>query len=166
MNRFTHQRHKPPTTLSRPRSLIVALPPMRSSVNVSRIVRAAGCFAVRRMVVCGHFKLDPKIARNADESVDLENRRSLPPVLKDLKSQGYQLVGLEQTEASTPLPSFRFARRTVLVVGHERYGLTQDVLDQVDQVVEIPVYGLPHSHNAATAAAIAMYEYCRQFPEG
>ena len=40
------------------------------------------------------------------------------------------------------------------------------VLALVDDVVEIPVYGLPFSYNVATAAAMALYEYCRQFPEG
>ena len=37
------------------------------------------------------------------------------------------------------------------------------MLAELDDVIEIPVYGLPHSFNAATAAAMALYEYCRQF---
>jgi tRNA G18 (ribose-2'-O)-methylase SpoU len=53
-----------------------------------------------------------------------------------------------------------------LIVGNERTGLTDDVLALVDAVVEIPVYGLPYAHNVATAAAMALYEYCRQFPDG
>ena len=40
------------------------------------------------------------------------------------------------------------------------------VLRMLDDVVEIPVYGLPHSYNVATATAMALYEYCRQFPRG
>jgi tRNA G18 (ribose-2'-O)-methylase SpoU len=51
-------------------------------------------------------------------------------------------------------------------LGHERDGLNPDVLRLLDHVVEIPVYGLPFSHNVATAAAMALYEYCRQFPSG
>jgi tRNA G18 (ribose-2'-O)-methylase SpoU len=166
MNRFVHHRHKPPAALAQARELVVALPPMRSNVNVSRIVRSAGCFGVAKIVVCGSPKIDPKIARSADSAMVIDKHRSLPPVLKKLKSEGYQLVGLEQTTGSSSLYTFRFDRRTVLVVGHERLGLTDPILKLVDHVVEIPIYGLPYSHNAATAAAIAMYEYCRQFPEG
>ena len=166
MDQFSHQRHKPPTALSRARELIVALPPMRSNVNISRIVRAAGCFGVRRIVLCGNPKVNPQIARNATNVVDLQTHRSLGPVLEELTFEGYQLVGLEQTANSNSLYTFRFQSRTALVVGHERLGLTADILKLLDRVVEIPVYGLPHSHNAATAAAIAMYEYCRQYPEG
>src|SRR5438445_76258 len=40
---FVHQRHKPPSPLSRPRELIPCLAPMRSNVNLSNIVRTAGC---------------------------------------------------------------------------------------------------------------------------
>jgi tRNA G18 (ribose-2'-O)-methylase SpoU len=54
----------------------------------------------------------------------------------------------------------------VLVVGNERLGIEAETLAQLDHAVEIPVYGLPHSHNAATAAAMALYEYCRQYPRG
>jgi tRNA(Leu) C34 or U34 (ribose-2'-O)-methylase TrmL len=54
--------------------------------------------------------------------------------------------------------------RTALVIGNERAGLEPDVLSLLDRVAEIPMAGLPHSLNAATSTAIAVYEYCRQFP--
>lgn len=159
---FTHQRHKPPTDLPGARELIVACPPMRSNVNLSRIVRAAGCCGVRRMIVCGKPKIDRKIARDSVDQIEIENRSSLPPVLKKLKEGGYQLVGLEQTTNSQSLYEFQFVPRTVLVVGHERLGIEADVLKLLDHVVEIPVYGSPLSFNAATATCMALYEYCRQ----
>ncbi len=166
MPHFEHQRHKAPEALTRLRPLVVAMPAMRSLVNLSRIVRAAGCCGVQRVISCGSGKVDTKIARDALEQVHVERHRSLPPVLKHLKSDDFQLVGLEQTTHSNSLHTFSFTRRTVLVLGHERLGLTEDVLEQMDRVVEIPVYGRPHSYNVATAAAMALYEYCRQFPEG
>lgn len=166
MAKFVHQRHKAPTRLNMPRELVVACPPMRSSVNLSRIIRAAGCCGVRRVVACGSVKPDPKIVRDALQQVEIDVRRTLLPVLKKLKSESFKLVGVEQTSNSQNLHSYRFTRRSVLVVGHERLGLSDEVLDLMDDVVEIPVYGMPYSFNAATAAAMAMYEYCRQFPEG
>jgi len=75
-------------------------------------------------------------------------------------------VGLEQTTGSVSLFDFAFVRRTVLVVGNERTGLNDEILPLLDDVVEIPVFGLPHSFNVATATSMAMYEYCRQFPHG
>ncbi len=139
---------------------------MRSNVNLSRIVRAASCCGVRRLICCGNASVMAEIARETGDSIEVERHRTLPPVLKRFREEGYQLVGLEQASSSEPLYTFAFERRTVLVVGNERLGIEDEVLGLLDRVVEIPVYGLPLSHNAATACAMALYEYCRQFPEG
>lgn len=168
---FIHERHKMPSPLDRPRELVVACAPMRSNVNLSRIVRTAGCCGVREMICCGHAKIIDKIARDSIDdanpaAVEIHVHRTLPPPLKELKAAGYRLVGLEQTSGSHSLYDFRFERRSVLVVGNERLGLDDDILRLVDDVVEIPVYGLPYAYNVATAAAMALYEYCRQFPKG
>jgi tRNA G18 (ribose-2'-O)-methylase SpoU len=164
MGDFVHQRHQPPRTLRQPRELVLICAPMRSNVNLSRIVRAAGCSGVERIILCGRPRIDPKIARI--ELHHLEVRRSLLPVLRKLKEADYQLAGLEQTSNSENLHTAKFERKTALVVGNERTGLDESVLSVLDRVFEIPVYGMPFSHNVATAAAIALYEYCRQFPEG
>ena len=163
---FQHQRHKPLTPLEQPRELVLAVPPMQSNVNLSRIVRAASCFGVRRIVAAGAGKVDRKISRDAADEMTVEVHRSLIPVLKKMRGQGYRLVGLEQATHSQVLYDYRFERKTLLVVGHERNGISESELALLDDVVEIPVHGLPYSHNAATSAAIAIYEYCRQYPAG
>jgi len=163
---FVHQRHKPGTPLQRPRELVVACVPMRSNVNVSQIARTASAVGAERLILTGAAKLIHKIARDGAEALPLSIHRTLPPVLQRLRGEGYRLVGLEQTTGSQSLFTYPFHRRTALVVGNERLGLADDVLELLDDVVEIPVYGMPHSYNAAIATSIAMYEYCRQFPVG
>ena len=142
----------------------MACAPMRSNVNLSTIARTAGCCAVERMIVCGNARLDRTIARDGADSIRLEVRNSLPPVLRALRSEGYRLVGLEQATNSQDLHGYRFARRVALVVGNERTGLRPSELELLDDCVEIPVWGLPYSYNVATATSMALYEYCRQFP--
>lgn len=163
-SRFVHERHKPPAALPGPRGLLVACAPMRSHVNLSHIVRTCGCFGIPRVIACGAARLDERIARDGAEEVELEVHRSLGPVLDRLRLEGRELVGLEQATGSERLFDFRFQERTVLVIGNERTGLEAEILDRLQRVAEIPMYGLPHSLNAATSAAIAIYEYCRQFP--
>ncbi len=166
MPEFVHLRHKPPSELTRPRELIVACAPLRSNINLSKIVRTAGCCAVAKLIACGNAKVIDKIARDGADALPIEIHRSLPPVLKELRQAGYQLVGLEQTSGSRNLHHFAFQRRTVLVIGNERLGLTDDILALLHQVVEIPVYGRPFSFNVAAATDMALYEFCRQFPHG
>jgi tRNA G18 (ribose-2'-O)-methylase SpoU len=166
MQEFVHERHKPPSQLDRPRELIVVCGPLRSNINLSRIARAAGCCGLTRLICCGPGRLDRKIARDAADVLQIETHRTLAPVLKKLKEEGYRLVGLEQTSNSRDLHHYNFERRTALVIGNERTGLTEDLLAHLDDVVEIPVWGLPYSYNVATATAMTLYEYCRQFPHG
>lgn len=163
---FEHQRHKPPRELKQPRELLVVCAPMRSNVNLSRIARAASCCGIERLLCTGTAKLDRKIARDGAETITIETHRSLPPVLANLRCEGYRLVGLEQTTGSQDLHEYDFIRKTALVIGNERTGLTPELLALLDDVVEIPVWGMPFSYNAATATMMALYEYCRQFPEG
>lgn len=161
-----HVRHGELSPLERPRELLLVCPQFRSNVNLSRIVRLASCCGVTRMIVAGQAKVDPKIARDGAEHVEVERRRSLPPLLKKLKSQGYQLVGLEQTTNSHSLYEYRFPHKCALVIGHERLGIPDDELTLLDDAIEIPVYGLPYSYNVVTATTMAMYEYCKQYPTG
>lgn len=166
MRQFEQLRHKPPAVLDQPREAIVVCAPLRSNVNLSRIVRTASCCGLERIICCGSGKVIEKIARDGADALVVETHRTLPPVLRQLAAAGYQLVGLEQTTGAQSLHGFSFARRTALVVGNERHGLTPEELALVSAVVEIPVWGLPFSYNVATATDMALYEYCRQFPRG
>ncbi len=131
MTEFIHERHKPLTPLQRPRELVLACPPLRSNVNLSRIIRAAGCCGVQRILCTGTAKVVRKIARDGADSVEIEVHRTLEPQLKKLKSEGHTLVGLEQTSDSVSLFEYQFPRKSVLVLGNERLGITEEILAYV-----------------------------------
>lgn len=166
MTKFEHIRHRPARALVEPRPLVLVSAPLRSSVNLSRMLRLAGNCGVTRLIHCGVGKVDRDIARDAADYVRLESHRSLPPVLDKLRAAGCRLVGLEQTTNSQCLYEYQFVKSTALVIGSEREGLTPEVLQRLDDVIEIPVYGEPASHNVVIATTMALYEYCRQFPHG
>ena len=77
-----------------------------------------------------------------------------------------RIVGLEQTDRSQLIYEYEYHHRTALVIGHERHGMNAEELALVDDVIEIPVYGMPYSYNVVTATTMAVYEYLRQFPQG
>lgn len=163
MPHFEHIRHKPPHQLATPPELILVSSPLRSNVNLSRLVRLAGCSAIKQVIHCGAGKVDREIARNAADVVEVTMPRSLLPVLDRLTSEGYRLVGLEQTTNSQLLYDYQFQHKTALVIGSEREGLDQAVLNKLHDVIEIPVYGQPPSLNVVTATTMAVYEYLKQF---
>ena len=60
-----------------------------------------------------------------------------------------------------------FPRDVVFVLGSERFGVPEEVLDAADEVVGIPIYGVNHSLPVAVAAGIVMHEWARRrFAEG
>ena len=91
---------------------LLACAPMRSNINLSHIVRIAGCAGIERLICCGHAKIVDKIARDGADTVQIEVHRTLPPVLRELKAAGYRLVGLEQTTGSQNLHDYPFERKT------------------------------------------------------
>lgn len=135
---------------------------MRSNINISGIARTASASGVSRLILTGNAKLIKKIARDGADELSVEVHRSLSPVLRGFREEGFHLVGLEQTSHSSDLNHFTFPERTVLVIGNERLGIPEKILAELDDVIEIPVYGLPHSFNVSSATAMALYEYRRQ----
>ena len=163
MASFEQVRRRPQSELSYHRELVVACVPMRSNVNISAIARTASACGVQKLVLCGNNKLISKIARDGADELEIVVRRTLLPALKKFKDDGYRVVGVEQATNSQNIHSYAFEERTLLVVGNERLGIAPEILAALDDVVEIPVYGLPYSFNAATATSMAIYEYCRQY---
>ena len=69
--------------------------------------------------------------------------------------EGCQLVGIELTDDAVVLPSFRHPRSAAYVLGSERMGLSDEMLDLCDHVIKIPT---KFSLNLAVAGALVMYD--------
>lgn len=82
------------------------------------------------------------------------------PLVEQLKEEGQNIIALEQTSHSVPyhqLLTTHYKLPTTLIVGHERQGVRQDLLNLADHIIEIPIRGLGNSHNVAVATGIIVY---------
>jgi tRNA G18 (ribose-2'-O)-methylase SpoU len=71
---------------------------------------------------------------------------------------GWRIVAVEPAEGATPLPQLEPATgRTVVLLGHERHGIPDDVVDDADACVEIPMVGQGASLNVAVAGSLVLY---------
>jgi tRNA guanosine-2'-O-methyltransferase len=84
--------------------------------------------------------------------------------LRGKRSDGYTAVGVEQTDRSVILGrgEWKFPKKTVLLLGTEKFGIPAGLLGELDWCVEIPQKGRTRSMNVQTAAAVVLYEACRQ----
>ncbi|XP_072247257.1 probable methyltransferase TARBP1 isoform X1 [Leuresthes tenuis] len=78
------------------------------------------------------------------------------------KSEGYCIVGVEQTANSHSLQDYQFPEKTLLLLGNEREGIPANLLQMLDVCVEIPQQGVIRSLNVHVSAALLIWEYTRQ----
>ncbi|KAK0150185.1 putative methyltransferase TARBP1 [Merluccius polli] len=78
------------------------------------------------------------------------------------KSEGYCIVGVEQTANSQSLQDYQFPEKTLLLLGNEREGIPANLLQLLDVCVEIPQQGVIRSLNVHVSAALLIWEYTRQ----
>ena len=78
------------------------------------------------------------------------------------KSEGYRVFGAALTENARDLYDGGFPQKSLIVIGNEGSGITEETLALCDQAVRIPMPGGVESLNAAVACAVILYEHYRQ----
>ncbi|MBC7459436.1 TrmH family RNA methyltransferase, partial [Candidatus Saccharibacteria bacterium] len=79
------------------------------------------------------------------------------PPLTSLKDAGYRIVGLEQADRSIELQNYTAPTKIALLIGEEVNGIEQSLLDQCEDIIEIPMVGQKESFNVSVATGIALY---------
>lgn len=91
--------------------------------------------------------------------------QQLPVWISQQRAQGHTVIALTLYPQAVQLPDYQFPRDAVLILGRELTGIPETVVQQCDDVVAIPQFGLVESLNVHTAAAIAAYAYlCQHEP--
>ena len=98
-----------------------------------------------------------KTALGAEDSVKWQQSTNILEVIERLRSDGFEILALEQTEHSVPLPELKVHEKIALIVGREVEGIEHEVIEQADRVVKIPMLGMKESFNVVQAAAMAVY---------
>ncbi|UOR05201.1 RNA methyltransferase [Hymenobacter aerilatus] len=146
--------------------LVLVLDNVRSLHNVGAAFRTADAFAVEKIWLCGITGRPPqreitKTALGSTESVAWEYAPTTVAAVEQLKAAGYQVVAVEQTTESQPLPAFRPTpgQGYALVMGNEVFGVDDEVLALCDAAVEIPQFGTKHSLNVSVAAGVVLWDF-------
>lgn len=150
--------------------LLVVASLVDNPYNLGGLSRVSEIFGARTLYV-----RDPRVVADKDfTSVAVSSHHhidisplappDMPAFLASKKREGWSVVGVEQTDRSVVIGAAEavLPRKTILVLGSEREGLPGVTLSECDVLVEIPQQGVTRSLNVQTAAAIALYEYCRQ----
>jgi tRNA G18 (ribose-2'-O)-methylase SpoU len=104
-----------------------------------------------------------KTSLGAPMVVPWEYRKSTLDLVKELKEQGIHIVALELTDKSEHYMEAEYKFPVAFIIGHEIDGISDEVLEIVDQAVYIPMLGKAVSLNVATACGIMSYRLLDSF---
>ncbi len=143
---------------------------MRSAFNVGSIFRTSDTLGAQKLWLTGYTPTPHQLqveraALGSTLVLDWE-ACSFQSAVDHLKAQGVKVIALETTSHAREISyPFGESEPVAFVIGNERFGLDADQLKLCDEVRKIPVFGIKNSLNAATAAAIAGYEWRKQWNE-
>ena len=142
----------------------IILDNIRSLHNIGSVFRTADAFSVEAIYLCGICATPPnreihKTALGATETVLWEYFATTHSAVIKAKEDGYQVVLIEQTDASIALLDFNYnGGPLALVFGNEIEGVSESILSLADNAIEIPQFGTKHSFNISVCAGIVMYD--------
>jgi len=141
---------------------------IRSMYNVGAIFRTADGAGITKIYLVGYTPCPPrkeisKVALGAELTVPWEHHAQTWRLLDKLKSQGVEIVALEnRVEGSLDYRDYKPKFPVALILGHELMGASAGLLKRADAIIHIPMYGRKESLNVAVAFGIAVYELNRQ----
>ncbi|KKQ92746.1 MAG: tRNA/rRNA methyltransferase [Candidatus Woesebacteria bacterium GW2011_GWA2_40_7] len=133
--------------------------------NIGSMFRLADAIAAEKIYICGDTEYPPnsrihKAAVGTEEWVPWEHNTSTIRMIEVLKKKGVQIVCVEQSPLSTPYSvlSTKLQFPTAIIVGNETTGISKEVLDLADIIVELPMFGVNISLNVWGSAAVVAYK--------
>jgi tRNA G18 (ribose-2'-O)-methylase SpoU len=141
--------------------LVIVAVNIVNDFNVGSVVRSANAFAVDRVILTEARRYDKRGAVGAYNYIDVDFEANTLALIETLRQDGYRIVAAEYDEnrEMTSLPDFDWPEKSALVMGEEGLGLSDAVLDAVDNIVYIEILGTVRSLNVASCANTFMYAY-------
>lgn len=154
----------------RPICLII-LDNVLDTYNIGGLFRLADAVAAEKVILCGESETPPssrihKAAVGTEEWVPWSYSPTAKDAIEKLKIQNpnVKIIAVEQSEKSIPYTQILDSRFKIpnsplaVIVGHETKGVSKEVLDMADAIVEIPMFGVNKSLNVIVSAALVLYK--------
>lgn len=127
--------------------------------NTSAVIRSCDVFGIQEVNIIEEVntkRIDREIAMGAQKWVDLNRYNTVNQCIKDLKTNGYQIVATTPHAEDCDLIDFDISKKSCFFFGRETEGLSQQVLDEADCFLKIPMFGFTESLNISVSAAIIL----------
>ncbi|MGB5498484.1 MAG: RNA methyltransferase [Maribacter sp.] len=143
----------------RTKFLTVAIEDVFQLHNTSAVIRSCEVFGIQTAhVIENRFgkRLDKNIAMGAQQWVDVARYENTRSCISYLRGEGYQIIATTPYDDSCLLADFGIDKKTALFFGTEKEGLSEEVIQEADGFLKIPMVGFTESLNISVSAAILL----------
>jgi len=134
--------------------------------NVSAVIRSADVFGIQDLYIIenqyNNF-ISRRVAKGAQKWMTFHSYSKVgsdntQECIDDLKAKGYQIVVTSPHNESSFIRDFDITKKSAIVMGVEKMGVSEQMMSQADAFIKIPMVGFTESLNVSVAAAIIMEE--------
>lgn len=149
--------------------ITIILDNVLDTYNVGSIFRLADAVTAQKVFLCGETLTPPnsrikKASINTWQWVSWEYKKTAIKAIETCRMSHVtcNIVAVEQDKRSTPFYKVQYEFPLAIVVGHETNGVSKEVLDIADTIVELPMWGINKSLNVMVSCGIILYEIMNQ----
>lgn len=154
---------------SRTRHFTVAMEDVYKERNSGAIIRTCDCFGIQELHIIEdsyNHKVAHAISKGAEKWIDVnvhsKEEGSTQACIDSLRGKGYQIIATTPHNNDVLLPDFDISKKSAFFFGSEKTGISQNVIDQADGFMRIPMYGFTESFNISVAVALTLQELTRR----
>jgi len=146
----------------------VLLEDIRSLYNVGAFFRTCDAAGVEALDLCGITGGPPargihKTALGAEETVPWRRHEDSIALAPELRGAGYEIAAIETSIHAVDLYDWHPRFPVCLAFGNEISGIRPEFSALCDTHVRIPMLGMKHSLNVATAGGVVIFELLRKY---
>ncbi|PID83382.1 RNA methyltransferase [Candidatus Campbellbacteria bacterium] len=144
----------------------LVLDSVRSVLNVGAIFRTADAIGVNKIFLCGYCPTPEdrfgRIRKDFQKTslgakTPWEYRKDILELVLELKKEGFNILAVEQDKNSVDYKKAKLSNKNVIIMGNENFGVGKKVLENADQILELPMKGFKNSLNVSVTTGIILY---------
>lgn len=143
----------------RTKHFTVAIEDVYQLHNTSAVIRSCDVFGIQELQVIeeqNSKRIDREIAMGAQKWVDVHRYETGNACIDAMRAKGYRIIATTPHEDNCDLESFQIGQPACFFFGRETIGLSENILDQADEFLKIPMVGFTESLNVSVSAAIIL----------
>lgn len=145
--------------------IYIVLDNVLDTYNIGSVFRLADAVGAKKIYLCHGSETPPnsriqKASIGTWQWVEWEYFKETTDAIKSLKKEipNIKIVGVELDKRSIDYSKTNYSLPIALIVGHESDGISEEVLSQCDEIVELPQLGINKSLNVMVSLGIVLYE--------